>query len=74
MTTVSAAIDTFRRATDLNLEDPIRSGSLLCPPDYSQVVMTGDMHGHRRTASTGGVGRSVGRTAARRGKMEDILS
>lgn len=48
MTTVSAAIDTFRRATDLNLEDPIRSGSLLCPPDYSQVVMTGDMHGHRR--------------------------
>ncbi|HPD31917.1 MAG TPA: metallophosphoesterase [Phycisphaerae bacterium] len=48
MTTVRAAIDTFRRATDLNLEDPIRSGSLLCPPDYSQVVMTGDMHGHRR--------------------------
>lgn len=48
MTTVSAAVDTFRRATDLNLEDPIRSGSLLCPPDYSQVVMTGDMHGHRR--------------------------
>lgn len=48
MTTVSAAIDTFRRATDLNLDDPIRSGSLLCPPDYTQIVMTGDMHGHRR--------------------------
>jgi hypothetical protein len=48
MTTVSAAIDTFRKAADLNIEDPIRAGSLLCPPDYSQVVMTGDMHGHRR--------------------------
>lgn len=48
MTTVSAATDTFRRAADMNLDDPIRAGSLLCPPDYSQVVMTGDMHGHRR--------------------------
>ena len=48
MTLIDSAIDTFRRAAELNLEDPIRAGSLLCFPDYGQVVMTGDMHGHRR--------------------------
>ncbi len=48
MTTIDSAIDTFRRAAELNLEDPVREGSLLAFPDYGQVVMTGDMHGHRR--------------------------
>jgi len=48
MTPVQSAIDTFRRAADLDRQDPIRDGSLLCLPNYGQVVMTGDMHGHRR--------------------------
>lgn len=48
MTKTQDALDTFRRATEYNLSDPIRKGSLLCPPDYTQLVMTGDMHGHRR--------------------------
>jgi len=48
MTSVPDVIDTFRRAAELNLSDPIRVGSLLRPPDYVQIVMTGDLHGHRR--------------------------
>ncbi len=47
MTPIDSAIDTFRSAAELNLNDPIRAGSLLSLPDYSQLVMTGDMHGHR---------------------------
>jgi hypothetical protein len=48
MSLLQFAIDTFNRAADLNLEDPIREGSLLCFANYGQVVMTGDLHGHRR--------------------------
>ena len=48
MSLIESAIDTFRRAAELNLDDPIRDGSLLQLPNYGQVVMTGDMHGHRR--------------------------
>ncbi|MEP0843557.1 MAG: hypothetical protein HRF43_12715, partial [Phycisphaerae bacterium] len=48
MTLITTAIDTFRRAAELNLTDPVREGSLLCFANYGQVVMTGDMHGHRR--------------------------
>src|SRR3990172_5787840 len=48
MTPVDDAIETFRRAAQLNLEDPLRKGSLLCFANYGQVVMTGDLHGHRR--------------------------
>lgn len=43
-----AALDALRQAAEFNRTDPIRSGSLLKFPDYGQVVMTGDMHGHRR--------------------------
>ncbi len=32
----------------MNLEDPVRTGSLLSFPPYGQVVATGDLHGHRR--------------------------
>jgi len=48
MTLIDSAIDALQRATELNLEDPYREGSLLCFPDYGQVVMTGDLHGNRR--------------------------
>ena len=48
MTLLDTAIDTFKRATEANLEDPLRDGSLLELPNYGQVVLTGDMHGHRR--------------------------
>ena len=48
MTFADSAIETFRKATELNLSDPVREGSLLCFADYGQVVMTGDLHGHRR--------------------------
>jgi hypothetical protein len=42
------AADIFRQAAQLNLEDPLRRGSLLEFPNYGQLVMTGDLHGHRR--------------------------
>lgn len=48
MTLIDSAISTFRQAAQLNLSDPARDGSLLRFPDYGQVVMTGDLHGHRR--------------------------
>ncbi len=43
-----SAIDAFREAAELNLEDPIRQGSLLVFGSYGQLVATGDFHGHRR--------------------------
>ena len=42
------AVDIFREAAELNRSDPLRSGSLLEFPNYGQLVMTGDLHGHRR--------------------------
>jgi len=48
MTQVAEAVDVFLKAAELNLQDPLLSGSLLEFPDYGQVVMTGDLHGHRR--------------------------
>jgi len=38
----------FLEAARLNREDPLLHGSLLVFPKYGQLVMTGDLHGHRR--------------------------
>lgn len=48
MTLVDSAIQALRRAAEMNLSDSLRSGSLLSLPDRAQLVLTGDMHGHRR--------------------------
>ncbi len=40
------ATDLFRRAAEANRNDPLRDGNLLRFPDYGQLVMTGDLHGH----------------------------
>lgn len=48
MTDGAHAVDVFREAARFNHEDPFLDGSLLRFPDYGQVVMTGDLHGHRR--------------------------
>lgn len=42
------AVDIYIEAAEFNRNDPLRQGSLLRFPDYGQVVMTGDLHGHRR--------------------------
>ncbi len=42
------ATEAFREAARLNLEDPLRHGSLIRLPPYGQAVMTGDLHGNRR--------------------------
>lgn len=38
----------YLEAAAHNRNDPLRAGSLLEFPDYGQLVMTGDLHGHRR--------------------------
>ena len=48
MTDAIRAAEAFREAAHLNREDPLLDGSLLRFPDYGQLVMTGDLHGHRR--------------------------
>ncbi|MGB2985868.1 MAG: hypothetical protein WBE26_08290, partial [Phycisphaerae bacterium] len=42
------AAEVFLEAARLDQDDPLLRGSLLTFPDYGQVVMTGDLHGHRR--------------------------
>ncbi len=41
-------IDVYRRAADENRHDALLRGATLYFPDYGQLVMTGDIHGHRR--------------------------
>lgn len=48
MTDAHEAADIYHRAAEYNRSDPLLQGSLLVFPDYGQVVMTGDLHGHRR--------------------------
>ena len=48
MTDANRASEIFLKAARLNREDPLLNGSQLLFPDYGQVVMTGDLHGHRR--------------------------
>jgi hypothetical protein len=48
MTDSGRTIAAFQQAADFNREDSLLAGSLLNFPDYGQVVMTGDLHGHRR--------------------------
>lgn len=48
MTDAARAAEAFITAARLNHEDPLLHGSQLVFPDYGQVVMTGDLHGHRR--------------------------
>jgi len=48
MTLIDSAIETLKQATEFNLNDPLRQASFLRFADYGQVVMTGDLHGHRR--------------------------
>lgn len=47
MSLLESAVETLQLATEHNLDDPARQGSWLCFGDYGQVVMTGDLHGHR---------------------------
>ena len=47
-TDAAQAVETYLAAAQHNREDPLLDGSLLVFPKYGQVVMTGDLHGHRR--------------------------
>lgn len=42
------AAEAIAEAARLNREDPLLQGSQLIFPDYGQLVMTGDLHGHAR--------------------------
>lgn len=48
MSDSGSAAAIYLEAARLNREDPLLRGSLLAFPNYGQVVMTGDLHGHRR--------------------------
>lgn len=48
MTDAARALEMFAEAGRGNREDALLAGSLLVFPNYGQVVMTGDLHGHRR--------------------------
>ena len=48
MSDAQQAVDVYLQAAELNTDDELREGSLLVFPNYGQVVMTGDLHGHRR--------------------------
>src|SRR5262245_815567 len=48
MTDPSGDARVLLEAAQLNRQDPLREGSSLVFPNYGQVVMTGDLHGHRR--------------------------
>lgn len=48
MTDAARAAEIFKEAAQHNREDPLLQGSTLVFPNYGQLVMTGDMHGHRR--------------------------
>ncbi len=48
MTSTKNDVKALREAARIMREDPLRTGSLIRFPDYGQVVMTGDMHGHHR--------------------------
>jgi hypothetical protein len=48
MANSSAHARIYREAAELNRQDPLLRGSLLHFPDYGQLVMTGDLHGHQR--------------------------
>ncbi|MBU0717980.1 MAG: metallophosphoesterase [Planctomycetes bacterium] len=48
MSDAARVAEVFLEAARLNREDELRQGSLLALPNYGQVVMTGDLHGHRR--------------------------
>ena len=48
MIDAAQAADILKEAAQLNLTDPLRRGALLEFPNYGQLVMTGDLHGHRR--------------------------
>jgi len=48
MSDAQSAAEVFREAARLNRQDPLLRGAVLEFPDYGQLVMTGDLHGHRR--------------------------
>ena len=48
MNDATCAAEVFVEAAALCRDDPLLNGSLLELPDYGQLVMTGDLHGHRR--------------------------
>lgn len=48
MSAAARATEIFLEAARSNQEDSLRNGSLLVFPDYGQLVMTGDLHGHHR--------------------------
>lgn len=67
------ATDVFLEAARLNREDPLLTGSLLAFPNYGQLVMTGDLHGHRRNLERLKSYCDLGRFGARHVILHEII-
>lgn len=48
MSDSQAAVEVFKQAAELNRQCELLDGAVLRFPDYGQLVMTGDLHGHWR--------------------------
>jgi len=44
----SAVIDVLKKGTDSNNTDPYRQGNVIVLPNTGEIVVTGDLHGHRK--------------------------
>ncbi|NOT02071.1 MAG: hypothetical protein HOP29_15775 [Phycisphaerales bacterium] len=69
----AADADTLHRAAELNRHDPLRDGAMLRFPDYGQVVMTGDLHGHERNFSKLQRYADLGNTGARHVILHELI-
>ncbi|MFQ5490840.1 MAG: hypothetical protein ACE5GE_08980, partial [Phycisphaerae bacterium] len=48
MSDPQAAVEVFRQAAEFNRQSELLEGAVIKFPDYGQLVMTGDLHGHWR--------------------------
>ena len=46
--TVSKTIDYLQAGAELNLQDPLRNGNMLCFPGEGDLIVAGDLHNHKR--------------------------
>ncbi|MCK4659429.1 MAG: metallophosphoesterase [Phycisphaerae bacterium] len=64
---------TYRQAARENRDDPLLSGSLLLFPNYGQLVMTGDLHGHQRNLERLQTYCDLGRAGARHVILHELI-
>jgi len=72
-TDAAAAVAVYREAARENRECALRTGSMLDFPNYGQLVMTGDLHGHRRNLERLITYCDLGRAGARHVVLHELI-